>query len=71
MNETQASWLVPPTRIERATRGLGTSPSSLSDNVSPQETTIQPTAQMGADGGDLSCPGSGEVATPRKDCDGT
>ena len=71
MNETQASWLVPPTRIERATRGLGTSPSPHFGNVTPQETTTQSTAQVGADGGDLSCPGSGEVATPRKDCDGT
>ena len=35
-----------PTRIERATRGLEPAP-ALSDNVSPQETTIQPTAQMG------------------------
>ncbi len=67
MSETQASWLVPPTRIERATRGLGTSPSPHFGNVTPQETTTQSTAQVGADGGDLSCPGSILVAEDTED----
>ena len=47
---------------ERATRGLGISPNPTSDNLNPQETTNQDSADMGPDGGGLSCPGSSVVA---------
>ena len=52
----------PATGIESATCGLRISDSPTSDKLSPQETTIQGTAQVAADGGDLSCPGSSMVA---------
>jgi len=37
------------------------------DNLTPQETTIQDTAQVGTDGDGLSCPGSSVVAEERID----
>ena len=55
--------LVPPTRIERATRGLGTSPSPTQDNLTPEGTTEETLGTVDAEGPDLSCPGSGEVAS--------
>lgn len=36
---------------------------SHTGNLTPQETTNQDAPDMGADGGDLSCPGSSVVAT--------
>jgi len=44
------------------TCGLRLSESPTSDNLSPQETTIQGTAQVAEDGARLSCPGSSVVA---------
>ena len=40
------------------TCGLLTTPTPTSDNRTPQETTTQATAEVGADGPGLSCPGS-------------
>ena len=54
--------MVPPTRIERATRGLGIVSNPTSDNLTPQETTKQDTRDMGIDGAELSCAGSSVVA---------
>jgi len=48
--------------IERATRGLGIVSTPTSDNLTPQETTIQAAAHVAADGARLSCPGSSVVA---------
>ena len=53
---------MPPTRIERATRGLGIPTNPTSDNLNPQEATNQDTPEVGADGPGLSCPGSSVVA---------
>jgi hypothetical protein len=58
--------LVPPTRIERATRGLGIIPNPTSDNLNPQETTTQDALETGSDGASLSCPGSNVVADVEK-----
>lgn len=44
------------------TRGLGITPSTTSDNLTPQETTTQDTGTVDAAGGSLSCPGSSVVA---------
>ena len=44
------------------TCGLRISESPTSDNLSPQETTSQATAEVGADGPGLTCPGSSVVA---------
>ena len=44
------------------TRGLGITPSTTSDNLTPQETTTQDTGTVGADGAGFSCPGSTLVA---------
>ena len=52
----------PATRIERATCGLRITPSTTSDNLTPQETTTEDSANMGPDGADLSCPGGSVVA---------
>ena len=57
---------MPPTRIERATRGLGISESPTSDNLTPQETTKQDAPDMGPDGAGLSCPGSNVVAEAKR-----
>ena len=35
---------------------------STSDNLTPQNTTIQDAPDMGADGAGLSCPGSSVIA---------
>ena len=53
---------MPPTRIERATRGLGIVANPTSDNLNPQEATNQADLEVGADGAGLSCPGSNVVA---------
>ena len=58
----QALALEPAIRIERTTCGLRNSDDPTSDNLTPQETTNQDTAQVGADGAVLSCPGSSVVA---------
>jgi hypothetical protein len=52
----------PAIRIERTTCGLRIFPNTNSDNLTPQETTTQAAAQVGADGAGLSCPGSSVVA---------
>ena len=52
----------PAIRIERTTCGLRISDSPTSDNLTPQETTKQGTADLGPDGAGLSCPGSSVVA---------
>ena len=52
----------PATRIERATCGLRISPHPTSHNLNPQETTNQDAPEVGADGPELSCPGSSVVA---------
>ena len=44
------------------TCGVRITSSTNSDNVSPQETTKQDAADIGADGAGLSCPGSKVVA---------
>ncbi len=58
---------MPPIRIERTTRGLGITPSTTSDNLTPQETTNQDSPDMGQDRASLSCPGSSVVAESRQD----
>lgn len=58
---------MPPTRIDRATRSLGITPSPASDNIGPQDTTRQAIDEMGPDGPDLSYPGS-SVVTEIKSC---
>jgi hypothetical protein len=40
------------------------------DNLTPQETTNQDAPEMGADGIDLSCPGSSVVADSSQESDG-
>jgi hypothetical protein len=52
----------PAIRIERTTCGLRNSDNATSDNLTPQETTNQDALDMGADGAELSCPGSSVVA---------
>ena len=52
----------PASGIEPPTCGLRTVPDPNSDNLTPQETTIQEVDEMGLDGGGLSCPGSSVVA---------
>jgi hypothetical protein len=52
----------PAIRIERTTCGLRISESPTSDNLTPLETTNQDAPEVGADGADLSCPGSSVVA---------
>jgi hypothetical protein len=47
---------------EQAICGLRISASPTSDNLTPQETTNQPTPDMGLDGAELSCPCSSVVA---------
>jgi hypothetical protein len=44
------------------TCGLRITPSPTSDNLTPQETTAQLDREVGADGSELSCPGSSVVA---------
>ena len=44
------------------TCGLRIADSPTSDNLTPQETTNLDVPDLGADGGDLSCPGSSMVA---------
>ncbi len=51
--------------MNRATCGLVITPSTPSDNLTPQETTEEESGTVGADGTGLSCPGSSVVA----DCD--
>ena len=46
----------------RTTCGLRNSDDPTSDNLTPQETTTQPAAQVEADGASLSCTGSSVVA---------
>jgi hypothetical protein len=65
--ETTKEGLEPATRIERATCGLRISDNPPSDNLIQQETTTQEVLDMGPDGADLSCPGSGEVAETHAD----
>jgi hypothetical protein len=48
------------------TRGLGNSENTTSDNLSPQETTIQDAREVGADGAGFSCPGSSVVAEAKR-----
>jgi hypothetical protein len=60
--ETMGESLVPPIRVERTTRGLGITPSTTSDNLTPQETTNQDFPDIGRDRASLSCPGSSVVA---------
>ena len=52
----------PAIRIERTTCGLRNPLNPITDNLTPQETTAQNALDMGADGIDLSCPGSSVVA---------
>ena len=52
----------PATRIGRATCGLRISANPASDNLNPQQPTIQDAREMGADGAGFSCPGSSVVA---------
>lgn len=47
--------------------GLRITPSTTSDNLSPQETTEESSGMVGADEASLSCPGSGEVAGSGRD----
>lgn len=49
-------------RLAPTPRGLGITPSTTSDNLTPQETTTQEGGTIGADGDVLSCPGSSVVA---------
>ena len=44
------------------THGLQSSANPTTDKLTPQETTSQDAPDMGVDGGDLSRPGSSEVA---------
>jgi hypothetical protein len=60
--EISVGFMEPAIRIERTTCGLRISPDPHTDNLTPQETTNQDAPDMGADGGDLSCPGSSVVA---------
>ena len=48
--------------LDGRTRGLGITPRTTSDNLTPQETTNQDSPDKGPDGADLSCPGSSVVA---------
>jgi hypothetical protein len=57
--------------IRTLTRGLGISESPTSDYLTPQEATKQDVRERGADGVDLSCPGSSVVAETRTDGDDT
>ena len=50
------------TRKVEVTRGLGITPGTTSDNLTPPETTNQDSPDMGPDGASLSCPGSSVVA---------
>ena len=52
---------------DQLTCGLRISGDPTTDNLPPQEITIQETAQVGADGDGLSCPGSKVVAEERID----
>ena len=58
----QAIKMEPAIRIERTTCGLRISDSPISDNLTPQETTMQDAPDMGPGGAGLSCPGSSVVA---------
>jgi hypothetical protein len=49
------------------TCGLRISDNPTSDHLTPQEITNQDTPDMGADGGDLSCPGSSVVADTQQE----
>lgn len=49
-----------PQRVSM-TRGLGITPSSTSNNLTPKEPTNHDSPDMGRDRGSLSCPGSGVV----------
>lgn len=48
--------------FEPATCGLRITPSTTSDNLTPQETTKEESGTVGADGESLSCTGSRVVA---------
>jgi hypothetical protein len=52
---------------ERVTCGLRISDSPTSDNLTPQKTINQDAADVGADGAELSCPGSSVVAILRSE----
>lgn len=49
-------------QLRNLTCGLRTSANPSIDNLTRQETTNHDAPEVGPDGGDLSCPGSGEVA---------
>lgn len=51
----------PPTRIERATYGLRIIPSTVSANLTSQETTKPNVSTNGAGGAGLFYPGSGAL----------
>lgn len=59
---TNASWVFSfedaLRRPDQLNCGLRISDSPPSDNLTPQESTIQETGNVGADGASLSCPGS-------------
>jgi len=52
----------PATWIEQANCGLRNSKNPTSDNLNQQETTKPDAPEVGADGAELSCPGSNVVA---------
>jgi hypothetical protein len=54
-------------RERRLICGLRNSAKPTSDILTPQETSPEDAADMGAEGADLSCPGSGVVAD--RDCE--
>ena len=54
--------VVPPTRIERATRGLGIVSSPHTNPLRPQKTTEHDLSELVLDGAGLSCSGSSVVA---------
>ena len=59
--------LVPPTRIERATRGLGIVSNPHTNHLRPRKTTEQDTSESVLDGAGLSCSGSSVVADGQDD----
>ena len=59
--------LVPPTRIERATRGLGIVSGPHADRLSPTKTTDHDPSEVVLDGAGLSCSGSSVVADTQDD----
>ena len=57
-----ARCLEPAIRIERTTYGLRISADPTTNNLTPQETTMQDAPDMGPEGAGLPYPGSSEVA---------